>query len=68
MAGPMNYEHQTQLGCGGNRRSCRQRLGQRARQRLEAQQPLVKAAHEDVGRNDPCWCGSGKKFKRCHGA
>ena len=24
--------------------------------------------HKDVGRNDPCWCGSGKKFKRCHGA
>jgi len=24
--------------------------------------------HRDVGRNDPCWCGSGKKFKRCHGA
>ncbi|MEA2354867.1 MAG: preprotein translocase subunit SecA [Solirubrobacteraceae bacterium] len=23
---------------------------------------------EQVGRNDPCWCGSGKKFKRCHGA
>ena len=22
----------------------------------------------DVGRNDPCWCGSGKKYKRCHGA
>jgi preprotein translocase subunit SecA len=21
-----------------------------------------------VGRNDPCWCGSGVKFKRCHGA
>jgi preprotein translocase subunit SecA len=20
-----------------------------------------------LGRNDPCWCGSGKKFKRCHG-
>ncbi|GAA6143739.1 UPF0149 family protein [Hydrogenophaga sp. 5NK40-0174] len=20
------------------------------------------------GRNDPCWCGSGKKFKKCHGA
>ena len=19
------------------------------------------------GRNDPCWCGSGKKFKKCHG-
>jgi preprotein translocase subunit SecA len=23
---------------------------------------------ERIGRNDPCWCGSGKKFKRCHGA
>ncbi|MDH5235954.1 MAG: SEC-C metal-binding domain-containing protein [Gemmatimonadota bacterium] len=21
-----------------------------------------------IGRNDPCYCGSGKKFKRCHGA
>ncbi|PIU99509.1 MAG: hypothetical protein COY22_01195 [Candidatus Tagabacteria bacterium CG_4_10_14_0_2_um_filter_40_13] len=20
-----------------------------------------------MGRNDPCWCGSGKKYKRCHG-
>jgi preprotein translocase subunit SecA len=24
--------------------------------------------HKNVGRNDPCWCGSGKKFKKCHGA
>src|SRR6478735_2146266 len=24
--------------------------------------------HETIGRNDPCWCGSGKKFKKCHGA
>lgn len=23
---------------------------------------------ETVGRNDPCPCGSGKKWKRCHGA
>jgi preprotein translocase subunit SecA len=23
---------------------------------------------ESVGRNDPCPCGSGKKFKKCHGA
>ena len=22
----------------------------------------------EIGRNDPCWCGSGKKYKRCHGA
>ncbi len=23
--------------------------------------------HKDLGRNDPCWCGSGKKYKKCHG-
>ena len=28
----------------------------------------VVSDHEKVGRNDPCWCGSGKKFKKCHGA
>ena len=22
----------------------------------------------EPGRNEPCWCGSGKKFKKCHGA
>lgn len=29
-------------------------------------EPLRQAA--TPGRNDPCWCGSGKKFKKCHGA
>jgi preprotein translocase subunit SecA len=24
--------------------------------------------NQQLGRNDPCWCGSGKKFKKCHGA
>jgi preprotein translocase subunit SecA len=28
----------------------------------------VTSEHEKLGRNDPCWCGSGKKFKKCHGA
>ena len=28
----------------------------------------TRAEHEKIGRNDPCWCGSGKKFKKCHGA
>ena len=30
--------------------------------------PIVKEQHEKVGRNEPCWCGSGKKYKFCHGA
>ncbi len=29
-------------------------------------QPFVRAG-EKVGRNDPCPCGSGKKYKQCHG-
>jgi uncharacterized protein YecA (UPF0149 family) len=28
----------------------------------------VPGGISDPGRNEPCWCGSGKKFKRCHGA
>ena len=24
-------------------------------------------AIDQIGRNDPCWCGSGRKFKKCHG-
>jgi hypothetical protein len=23
-------------------------------------------SREKIGRNDPCWCGSGKKYKKCH--
>jgi preprotein translocase subunit SecA len=30
--------------------------------------PAGPADVSHLGRNDPCWCGSGKKFKRCHGA
>ncbi len=26
-----------------------------------------KSENEKLGRNEPCWCGSGKKFKNCHG-
>ena len=33
-----------------------------------AQRPKVNSEVENIGRNDPCWCGSGKKFKKCHGA
>jgi preprotein translocase subunit SecA len=29
---------------------------------------VVAPEQEKLGRNDPCWCGSGKKYKKCHGA
>jgi hypothetical protein len=28
----------------------------------------VETPRTDIGRNEPCWCSSGYKFKRCHGA
>jgi preprotein translocase subunit SecA len=34
----------------------------------EVVETVVKDEKENIGRNDPCWCGSGKKYKKCHGA
>jgi hypothetical protein len=31
---------------------------------LAPEPPRLQAA--ELGRNDPCWCGSGKKYKKCH--
>jgi preprotein translocase subunit SecA len=33
----------------------------------DASQPAQRRTGEKVGRNDPCPCGSGKKYKKCHG-
>jgi preprotein translocase subunit SecA len=33
-----------------------------------ATQQRVTSERDKIGRNDPCWCGSGKKYKKCHGA
>jgi len=35
----------------------------RTNQEQAVAQPVVK---KQLGRNDPCWCGSGKKWKKCH--
>ena len=44
-------------------RACRCQHG-RIRQ---GAQPAQRRTGEKVGRNDPCPCGSGKKYKKCHG-
>jgi len=45
---------------------------QAAQQPGERPKPAASATPQrnvpKVGRNDPCYCGSGKKFKKCHGA
>jgi len=37
------------------------------RQAPQPREPVGVAAGHKVGRNDPCPCGSGKKYKKCHG-
>lgn len=32
-----------------------------------AQKVVPPMDHQNIGRNDPCYCGSGKKYKKCHG-
>ena len=39
--------------------------GQKAEDAPPADDPVIKS-HKNLGRNDPCWCGSGKKYKKCH--
>ena len=48
----------------GRRRQRRER-----RRRLDGGQarPGFTPTGERIGRNDPCWCGSGQKYKKCHG-
>ena len=66
---PVAYEHESVHGAdaiaaaGGAATA----LAEQPRTAMGAPVPAVNE-HRDVGRNDPCWCGSGKKFKRCHGA
>ncbi len=38
-----------------------------ARRRIAERDPLNPASWGKIGRNEPCPCGSGKKFKHCHG-
>jgi preprotein translocase subunit SecA len=69
--GALHYEHQTSSGAdaiaaaGGAATALAD--PPMASSESFAQAPAVNE-HKDLGRNDPCWCGSGKKYKRCHGA
>jgi hypothetical protein len=55
-------------GSGSGRRVGKAQIKQPNAPDPDALRPVVKEQHEKVGRNEPCWCGSGKKFKFCHGA
>ena len=43
-----------------------ERAGQVVAQETYGEKGQLTKSHGKVGRNDPCWCGSGKKYKKCH--
>ena len=68
-AGRLNYEHQTTAGAGAMiAAGAGSTTTTTSGGEYVAPQPVVKSEQDSIGRNDPCWCGSGKKYKRCHGA
>ena len=71
--GSLSYEHETSAGAdviaaaGAGAATALAAPPQPSSSGSFAQGPAVNE-HKDLGRNDPCWCGSGKKYKKCHGA
>jgi len=63
--GRFNYEHESLLGADAIAAAG---AGEAVMTATPAVQQRVSSEHEKLGRNDPCWCGSGKKYKKCHGA
>ena len=64
----LSYEHETSSGADAIAAAGGLQAGAATVAAPPIQHQVVKNDDQDVGRNDPCWCGSGKKFKRCHGA
>jgi preprotein translocase subunit SecA len=66
--GRLQYEHETLAGAGAIAAAGAGEVVSGGAPSSSGVQTVVTGAHEKIGRNDPCWCGSGKKFKKCHGA
>lgn len=58
----LQRRHQEEL----ERQLAAHKRAQEARENEEQVKPIQRSTNK-VGRNDPCPCGSGKKFKHCHG-
>ncbi len=61
----MQTIHKSSVGMG--LQQARGAAGQQPRQPETGQKPQPVQVGEKTGRNDPCPCGSGKKYKHCHG-
>ena len=66
--GNLRYEHETTAGAQAIAQAGAGEALVAGGAAAGGAQTVVASEHEKLGRNDPCWCGSGKKFKKCHGA
>ncbi|HEU5404859.1 MAG TPA: preprotein translocase subunit SecA [Gaiellaceae bacterium] len=66
--GNLHYEHETSAGAEVIDAALAGGVSTAAVGAATAPRPVQASAQDKIGRNDPCWCGSGKKFKKCHGA
>ncbi len=57
-------EHGPEPISGGVTKVKIERAGQAATEQIYSETGALQ--HKKIGRNDPCWCGSGKKYKKCH--
>lgn len=62
----VTYRHADSTGAGFTGSSADQAAAMKA-QGTEAKVETIRREQPRVGRNEPCPCGSGKKFKQCHG-
>ncbi len=65
----LQFQHEDAGGYGADEEAAREQAMAQAAQGGFVQSP-PQTVHRDspkVGRNDPCPCGSGKKYKHCHG-
>ncbi|HET8557215.1 MAG TPA: preprotein translocase subunit SecA [Gaiellaceae bacterium] len=66
--GNIQYEHETSAGAAAIAAAGGGEAVMTGVPSAAGVQTVQASPHEKIGRNDPCWCGSGKKFKKCHGA
>jgi preprotein translocase subunit SecA len=64
--GGLSYEHESEAGAAVIAGALGGDAGMVST--LPRPQQRTVDEHEKLGRNEPCWCGSGKKYKKCHGA
>ena len=68
MSASNQHEHKhIHLSSAGAVNPFNQEQSEGQRSKVESHNPMIHVEKvKKPGRNEPCWCGSGKKYKKCH--